>query len=342
MSDHVRWSQEEDLRLARMWLAQDPPASVREAADALEKSKSATYRRLQALGYIGHKGDRAKYEAETGVALDPVIKPVRVDTPARPTGQSVGSDYTMLIWGDVHYPFQDDAAVDVLRQVARDLQPDKLVCIGDIFDFYEISDYRPPRDEEPDIQETLNAGVQHLADMLELAEPSEAYFLAGNHEDRWDRMLLKARRDVRFRQLLRLPKIRRSLDFQEVVGFESLGYDYRPYVEGVPLIENDKLVITHGDRANKYVSRSMLEKYGKNVIFGHKHQIQSWTKRDLKGQEAAWCIGCLSVLDPHYDSFANWQHGFAVVTWHDGLFDVEQVRIHDGRTIWRGRSYTAG
>lgn len=337
------WSEAEDKKLLRMWCADEPPRTVREIADELERSKSSVDRRIAALDLRGHKGDRAKYEQETGVSLEPIIRPVRVEGVKVPKGSVSKTAYTVLVWGDVHYPFHDPAAVNVLYQITRDVKPDKLVCIGDVFDFFELSDHRPPRDDDPDLQGTLNQGTGHLATMLELAEPDEAFFLGGNHEDRWDRMLLKARRDVRFRQLLKLPKIRRALDFAEVVGFDELGYEYRPYTEGQALVEHDKLVLTHGDRANKYVSRSMLDKYGKNIIFGHKHVIQSWTRRDLKGQEAGWCIGCLCTLEPHYDHFADWHHGFVVVDWAkvDGewLFDVTQVRIHDGTAIYKGKVY---
>lgn len=343
MSDY--YSEAEDGKLLRMYCADDPPRTIREIADELERSKSSVDRRITALGLRGYKGDRAYYEKATGVALDPVISPVRVNLPSPPTAKPLGTSYSTLVWGDVHYPFQDERALDVLRQIARDLQPDVLVCIGDVFDFFELSEFRPPEDIEPDIQETLNAGVQHLADMVSIASPKRAYFLGGNHEDRWDRMLLQARRDPRFRQLLKLPKIRRSLDFPEVLGFEDLGYDYRSYTSGGPVIENNKLLYTHGDRTGNWVGKAMLDKYGKNVMFGHMHRIQNYTKRDLKGQEAGWCIGCLCTLEPHYDIFANWQHGFAIVNWKqiagEWFFSVEQIRIHDGVAIWRDKVYTA-
>jgi hypothetical protein len=87
----------------------------------------------------------------------------------------------------------------------------------------------------------------------------------------------------------------------------------------------------------------MLETYGKSSMFGHTHKVQNWTGRNLKGQEASWNIGCLCDVNPHYMPFANWHQGFAVVYWHqtgDGwLYDVNQVRIHNGRSIFQGKSY---
>ena len=343
MSD---WSHAEDHKVLKMWCAYNPPFTVREIADDLERTKSSVDRRIAALGIRGHKGDLSKYEQETGIAVDPIIKPVRVDRPVRPSGMPTGSEYITLVWGDVHYPFQNDAAVDILYQITEYLEPEKIICLGDVFDFWELApEFRDPRDSEPDIMLALEQGVAHLSQMIDLSACDKAIFLGGNHEDRWDRMLEKARKDIRFRQIMRLPKIRRSMDFEEVVGFDDLGYEYRPYVEAEIYIENDMLVITHGTRAPKHAAAAMIGKYGKSVIFGHTHHIQNFTQRDLRGQDSAWNIGCLSVLDPHYDHFANWAHGFAVVTWHrqgsEWLYNVEQVRIHDGVCVFRDKVYKA-
>ena len=342
MSD-ATWSEAEDRKVMRMWCADSPPQTTREIADDLERSKSSVDRRIATLGLRGHQGDRDHYERLTGVALAPAIRPVRVDLPPGPKSTATPTEYSMLVWSDVHWPFQDDRAVSIVRQVGADLQPRAIVMAGDNYDFFELSDHRPPKEIEEDMQATLDQGTAHLADMKAITGAEEAYFLGGNHEDRWDRLLLQARRDIRYRQLLRLPKIQRSMDFSHVVGFEELGYEYLPYTEGKPLIVNDKLLITHGNNTNKHVATSMLGKYGKNVMFGHMHRIQSFTQRDLKGQEAGWCIGCLCTLDPHYTIFADWHQGFAIVNWNqvegEWLFAVEQIRIHDGVAIWRDKVY---
>ena len=344
---NVGWSVEEDRRLARMWMADNPPRTIREIAEDLEKSKSAVDRRITALGFRGAKGDRPEYEKLTGVALDPVIRPVRVDVGDFPPPKPLSTDYSMLVWSDVHYPFQDDRAVNVLEQVAADLQPEVLMCLGDVLDFHELSAHRQrgPNEEKDDIMEGLEGGTRHLARMRSISNARRAYFRGGNHEDRWDQMLDAARKDPRFRQLLKLPKIQRALAFSEVIGFKELGYDYQPYMEGDITVWNGKLVLTHGDLTSKHTSMAMMGKYGKSVMFGHMHRINNFTKRDLRGQESGWCIGCLCTLNPHYNIFADWHQGFAVVNWKkiDGewYYDVEQIRIHDGMAFWRDKVYSS-
>lgn len=343
--DTTGWSEVEDRRLCRMYMADDPPRTIREIADELERSKSSVDRRITALGIRGTKGDRGAYEALTGVALEPVIRPVRVEMGPLPPATPIGSDYSMLVWSDIHEPYADPHAVNVLEQITADLQPEVLMCLGDVFDFAELSTHRSPREGGPELQDSLDRGVAHLARMRKISGAKQAYFRSGNHEDRWSRMMDQARKDIRFRQLLNLPKVQRALDFPTVVGFEELGYDFSPYMEGDILAWNDKLVFTHGDLTSKHTAMAMIGKYGKSVMFGHMHRIQNFTKRDLKGQESGWCIGCLCDLNPHYTVFADWHQGFAIIHWKkvegEWLYDVEQIRIHNGVAFWRGKVYTS-
>ena len=348
-SGNSDWSASEDLRLAQMWLAEEPVRSIRDIADALLRSKSAVDRRLTALGFKGEKGNRVLYEKVTGVSLEPVIRPVVVEPAVAPVRRSQPASYSMLVWGDTHFPYQDDKAIDILYQITAELKPHSLVCIGDVFDFAALSTHRPPEEEtDEDFQTTINQGVQHLATMVKLAEPSECYFIQGNHEDRWDRLLLEARRDTRLRQIMQIPALRKALTFADVVGFEDMGYKYTAYTSTSAgrhqaEIFHNRLVIVHGDISNKWATRNMLDRYGTSVIFGHSHRIQNFTRRDLKGQESAWNIGCLCLLDQHYTKFTDWGHAFAVVDWTqiDGkwYFNVDTIRIHDGMTVWRGKTY---
>ncbi len=46
-----------------------------------------------------------------------------------------------LIIGDTHFPFQNRHAAEWVVNVARELKPDKIVQIGDLYDFYAFSKY---------------------------------------------------------------------------------------------------------------------------------------------------------------------------------------------------------
>jgi hypothetical protein len=224
-----------------------------------------------------------------------------------------------------------------------------LIALGDIVDFWQISNYRAPEERQlnPDqieIQESLDETEKHLGIMITESGATDLKYLGGNHEDRWDRLLSSVRSDPKTRALFQIPKIKQTLSLEYLLGLEELGFDYYPYYEKeATLILNDRIVMVHGWKSNKWIGSSMLERFGKSVMFGHDHRIQNFVRRDLHGTNSAWGIGCLCTLSPHWMRFPNWHQGFAVITWKDTnrgmFFQVDQVRIHDGKSVFRGKLY---
>lgn len=345
------WTDAEEKRVAFLWCVED--RSTRDIALKVDRSKSAVYRRIQKLQLQGYKGDPSAYETLFFPdRVESVVKPVVVPI-SPPTGvTSDRVDHVSIHWSDVHYPFQDDRAVDILMQIAHDISPSIVVDHGDSYDFWTLSPHRPPNERkldynQIDLQAQLNDTAEFLGTMLEIAQPERAIFMGGNHEDRWDRLMVDLKKDFRMRHLMNLDELNNLLDFGHISGIERMGYEYYPYTDhGDPVLLFNRLVLCHGDRTSRWVSRSMMEKYGKSVMFGHVHRIQNWTARNLKGQEAGWSIGCLCDINPHYLSYADWHQGFAVVEWSKDkdlgwLFDVHQIRIHEGKAVFRGRKYSA-
>lgn len=341
------WSQEEDQKLARMWL-RDGATQLEIAAD-LEKSKSAVTRRLAKHKLIGQKGNVGMWQEMTGKEASPLIVPVRYEVPPLLPAKTSSIDMVSLHWTDVHYPMQDDRAVNILYQVGNDVQPNKLFCLGDLADFWQISNHRPREEKKLDadqieLQDTLDMCAEHLGIMRTLGPIEEAHYFYGNHEDRWERMLAEVADRPRTRHLLRIPKISQALSLDYLFGLDELGWESHAYKDEAVYVLNDRLVLMHGYKSTVWVTRTILNDYGKSGMFGHDHRIQNFTKRDLHGTDSAWGIGCLCDLNVPYMHFPNWHQGFAVVTWKQingsWFFNVEQVRIHDGKAIFRGKSYT--
>jgi hypothetical protein len=345
---HSTWSAAEDTKLQRMWL-RDGRTQV-DIANELEKSKSAVTRRIATLAIRGHKGDITLYRDLQGEAENVILRPIRVDLPEREPVKFDSADFVSLHWSDVHFPFQDVRAVEILYQVADLAQPAELYCQGDIYDFWQLSRHRPPEEkslsaEQVQLQETLEAGTKHLALMKSITGAERSVFFAGNHEDRHEKLLIDLQKDPKYRYLMRLTSVQDALTLENMAGIVDLGYEYIPYFGGSALTIHDKLVLHHGYSTTMWVTRGELARYGKSVMFGHCHRLQNYTQRNLQGVESAWTLGCLCQLDQHYTRQFNWQQGFAVVTWKktsDGyMFNVERVRIHDGKAIWRDHTLKA-
>jgi DNA-binding CsgD family transcriptional regulator len=248
---------------------------------------------------------------------------------------------TTVIWGDVHFPFEDEASVTILYKLLELLRVDRVVDLGDAIDNWQISTFLPPderrlTEQQRDFSAQFKAVAGHLGIVTSLTPDADRIFLEGNHEERWDRMLRQAQQDARWRHVLGLPQVQQAMELRRLMGIDQAGWVYKDSRDNEYLL-NKHLLATHGIYAGKWAVRQILEKYGKSVIFGHTHRIGNWTKRDLKATEASWMIGCLCDLNPHYgDSMAvDWANGFAVLLETEDLdhWALIQLRIHWGRCM---------
>jgi predicted phosphodiesterase len=322
-------------------------------------------RRLKRLGvdtarYGGWRGQSHKYYELLGLEVPEQYKPrlipkrpeytpeqLKIVDPSLKRPESY--DEVSLHWSDTHFPFQDPAAIDCLYAVATDIWPTYLVMQGDLIDLWQISNHRPPLEtklkmHQIDIQEAIDQAVEHLGIMSTMGKPgAEKVLLLGNHEDRFERNLAEMQLNSKTLALMRIPKIQETLNLDYILGLSDTGWAMHNYLEGDRYLLHDRLLCIHGYRSNMYSAKSHLQDYGKSVIFGHSHRIQNWTSRDLRGTDASWNMGCLCDLDPHWRQRPNWHQGFAVVSWREvddeWLFNVEQVRIHEGVAIFRDKIY---
>lgn len=306
------------------------------------------------------RGAPRRYYEVMGLELppeyEPRLKPVRHEygtstrpAPRLPSSKFTSYDEVTLHWSDVHFPFEDPRAVQILYQVTADMKPTTLVAQGDMLDLWQISNHRPPLEKklgmhQIDIQDSVEQLADHLDIMVGLAqEGAQRIYLHGNHEDRFDRLLADMQTNHKTLALMRIPKIQTVLNLDYILGLTENGWETHSYLEGDRFLLHDRLLCIHGYKTTKYATNSHLMQYGKSVCFGHSHRIQNFTSRDLRGTDGGWNMGCLCDLDPHWRSRPDWHQGFGVVTWKkdkdNWYFNFEQVRIHDGVAIFRDKFY---
>lgn len=345
----ANWTQEEQRRFAEQYCVHGK--DYHNIADDLGKSKSAMSRAAKHIGIRGHKGEVAKYiEMYEDDDVNPLIQSVRYETSVPVEGVNPGAtDLTSVHYADLHIPFEDPRAENILFQILEDEKPEEVYATGDILDFWQISDHRPPDQRnlsprEVNLQEQVDRVAEHAAQVIEVAEPDYAEWRDGNHEDRWDREILDLQQDPKKRHMLQLTRVQEALDLHYILGLKEQGWNTFKY-ESKPTIVRNSLVLVHGSRANKWYTRSYMDKFGLSTMVFHSHRFQNFTRRNLKGQESGFGIGCLCSLDPHYDQMPDWHQGFAVVDWKkingEWFFNVNMVRIHDGKAIFRGKVYEA-
>ena len=87
-------------------------------------------------------------------------------------------------------PFHDERAVDVMLQAIGLYRPNRLVIIGDFFDFPMLSRFQ----QEPEFAQTLQATIQEGYDLLRkirktAGDKCKMDFIPGNHETRMQRAI---------------------------------------------------------------------------------------------------------------------------------------------------------
>lgn len=223
----------------------------------------------------------------------------------------------MIIFGDLHVPYHDNKAVDIVCKVMNMIQPDKVIVIGDSIDFYGLSTFGPAPDRVLKIQDDLDATFKVHQ---QLNSDAEYIFLVGNHEYRLERYLRK------HPEIFALD----ALELENLLRLDELGWELRQDYKF-----KDFLVI-HGKRWSKHAgwgAKKELEDrfFQTNIIMGHTHKVGCYMATGPRKQIGGWEIGCL-CKSMEYNRTPNWQQGFVVVT--DGT--VEQVLITKN-TYFRGQ-----
>lgn len=219
----------------------------------------------------------------------------------------------IVVANDFHIPFHDKKALKLLERFLRDQKPDVFVINGDFLDMWDISSFdRTPRFGEPLIEE-LKIGRKILERFRKILPKAKIIYLAGNHEFRLIRLILK-----KSPELYGLP----GLSVPDLLGLKELDIIYKDIQKGASsFIDNwirlGDLYIGHWNKVNKhagYTAKNLLDEKGVSLIQGHTHKYGLSSRRYVDGK---MLIGvenfCLCRLDPHYVNKPSWSQGFSVI-----------------------------
>lgn len=258
-------------------------------------------------------------------------------------------------------PFHDDSAIAVAMQIARDLEPDTIVNLGDFLDFPMFGRY----DQEPGFQvttqATINVGHQHLAEQVEIAD--NVVLFEGNHDLRLQKYIQKNAMAAFGLTRANAPDEWPVLSVQNLMRLDELGVKY---VGGYPNGEyylNERLRCEHGVKVapRGKIAAKIVADENVSVITGHNHRVESIyrTTSTRKGARVnvGMTLGCLCRTDgavpsakTGLDAFGNpvlgqmdWQQAVGVVEYveGDGPFNITPVLIHNGTALFNGKLYEA-
>jgi len=246
---------------------------------------------------------------------------------------------TALILSDLHTPEQDQKAVDLVYKIASTRKLDRVISLGDLADFYQISKYDkdPSRafgeklQEELDIAEALIERFSNLAPFT---------LIDSNHADRLEKYL-----KIHAPGLFGL----RSLSIKNLLNLSKYGAD----TSGPLFLGN--LLVMHGHEykgSGKYAGdavKKVMEKTGNSVMMGHVHKMAHVNIRKRSFAMEGYEMGCLCNFENDYCLDPDWDLCFGFVDYRDAgdkAYYVEQVKITTfgksnagRRAFYRGKIY---
>lgn len=234
--------------------------------------------------------------------------------------------HRVLVISDLHIPYHDERAIQLAVRAGRERSCDTILINGDMMDFYAMSSWETdPR--KRNLVGEVNAGRLFLQSLREYFPRARIVLKEGNHEERWERYLIKKAPD-----LLGLPEF----SWQSVFHLDK--YRIEHVGERKP-IRIGKLIVIHGHEYRFNISnpvnpaRGLFLRGKTHAVCGHFHQTSQHSEKRLDNAVVAtWSIGALCDLHPDYAPLNNWNHGFAIVDVSPkGEFQIDNFRIIDGK-----------
>lgn len=271
--------------------------------------------------------------------LDRSIKPLK-EYPPWKVKSIAGRTQVALLYGDTHFPYQDDAALAIVGQIATQLQPDTVVHMGDLLDCYRLSRFDKDPNRLETIQDEIDLGRAHLVQMRRRCPNANFILLEGNHLDRLRRVLWGLPGEAAF--LHSLTAFKQAMTWPSLLGLADLDITFVPYGQESRHEFLPKFILKHGDVARKWSAQSAkaeLDRYNRSGASGHTHRLGLYMHRDHAGNHIWLETGCTCDTQPEYTADPNWQSGCVVMTFDTatGAFQAETVYIHNGLAVWRGQ-----
>lgn len=260
-------------------------------------------------------------------SLESMVKDIRVER--------------SLVFSDIHFPYQNDDAIDVMFEYAKNYKPKNIYMNGDIVDFYNLSKF----DKNPDRKETVADEILMVRNFIKRLRTSfkdaNIFFLHGNHENRLQRYLWENPELAKLEEL----DITNLFQFKENNIKEiKASRDYWGMSGGC--ITKGDTTIMHGDAklngasTSKYsgysAKNTMLGGLQGSVIMGHIHRLAYVTHSTPHGIMVGIEDGCLCQIPKN----ANWETGFVTFETFAGKnHNYKLHMIEDGKLYEEGKVY---
>ncbi len=226
-----------------------------------------------------------------------------------------------LVISDIHIPFHDTVALQLIFQYVQDMNIDTIVILGDLLDFYQISNFSK-NPKQKDVGEQICMGHKFLSDLRNRFPQAKIIYKQGNHEQRLRRQIWQSK----YGSALGENFLPQRLKLKQL----CIDYEAQPFQIG-------NLWFLHGHQLNggrsmaEHVVNMIFRAVNDNFIVGHFHRCQQNFFRRISGETfCGYAVGHLAKrMD--YAIINKWVQSFAIVTFDcHGDFRVASHKILNG------------
>ena len=249
-----------------------------------------------------------------------------------------------VIGHDLHFPKYDRPTFLSMLALMRDIRPHGFIFGGDQFDNAEISHHnknKPLYQERGSyLKNTQRFDAEILRPLESIMGKGEKVYILGNHCD-WERQFIEEH-----------PELEGWMERPQALHLEQRGWEIIPLGHAKRLgqlnVIHGEILTGIGNQGGAFPSRKAVELYGSNVLAGHTHAPQSYTKIspvEQKKKHCGWINPILGATNPDYlrNRPTAWLNGFSIVELYtaSGFFNLYPVVVLNGRFAYAGKVYEA-
>jgi predicted phosphodiesterase len=242
---------------------------------------------------------------------------------------------------DIHYPEYDKPTFRAIMEFLNANRVDYLVLGGDQQDNNEISHHtsgKPLYRERASFKRNTDGFDRDILKPIErVVGRAEKVWITGNH-DRFEHDLIEEQ-----------PELEGIIERPEAYKLKERGWKVVPlghsYKLGELNIVHGEILTGIGNQAGQFPAKKAIEIYGSNVLAGHTHAPQSFTKIspvEVKKKYMAWISPIVGRCNPAYlrNRATSWLNGFTIVELREkGLFNLYPIIVIDGEFSYGGKLY---
>lgn len=236
------------------------------------------------------------------------------------------SQSKVLILSDLHFPYQDNKAIDLAIKYGQKKDINCVLINGDMLDMPQHS--RHERDwRNRSTKQEFDAVRQFLNYLRQGFPKARIIFKQGNHDERWEKWLYVKAPEIFDDEYFHL---------EQRLGFNELRIEM---VKDKLPIKIGKLTVLHGHElaggsGGVNPARAAFLKTLDSVLIGHFHKTSQHTEASMYGDiYSVNSVGCLCGMNPQYMPINKWNLGFAYVE-HEiksGDYELHNLKIIKGK-----------